>query len=179
MALSRLQNTEKRLLKSNEIAEVYQKIIKDYLKKEYIEKIHTGTNFSQEIKESDGWLLPHFPVLRPEKATTKTRIVFDASAKYEGLSLNDFIHCGPELQNELTDVLLRFRKEPVALMCDISEMYLQIGIAQNDRQYHRMLWRDLDTARQPDIHQFKRVVFGVNSSPFMALYVAQHQFSKQ
>ena len=51
MALSRLQNTEKRLLKSNEIAEIYQKIIKYFEKKEYIEKIHTGTNSSQENKK--------------------------------------------------------------------------------------------------------------------------------
>ncbi|XP_065639456.1 uncharacterized protein LOC136072233 [Hydra vulgaris] len=30
----------------------------------------------------DGWYLPYFPILRPDKSTTKVRIVFDGSAKY-------------------------------------------------------------------------------------------------
>ena len=32
----------------------------------------------------------------------------------------------------LTDVLLRFRRNPVALMCDIAEMYLRIEVAPKD-----------------------------------------------
>ena len=48
----------------------------------------------------------HFPVERPQRETTKARIVFDASAKCEGLSLNDTIHQGPKLQKDLCDVLL-------------------------------------------------------------------------
>jgi hypothetical protein len=38
------------------------------------------------------WYLPHFAVVRPEMEATKTRIVFDASAKYDGISLNGVIH---------------------------------------------------------------------------------------
>ena len=75
------------------------------------------------------WYLPHFPVLRPDKETTKMRIVFDASARYEDHSPNDLNHQGSKLQRELFDVLLRFTRQPVALVCDIAEMYLQNGIA--------------------------------------------------
>ena len=75
------------------------------------------------------WYLPHFPVIRPDQTTTKTRIVFDASAKFEGVSLNDAIYQGPKLQRELTDVLLRFQRNPVALMCDTAEMYWRIEVA--------------------------------------------------
>lgn len=67
------------------------------------------------------------------KSTTKVRIVFDCSAKCEGISLNDVIHAGPKLQRELFDVLIRFRCNPVALVCDIQEMYLQIEIEPEDR----------------------------------------------
>ena len=35
------------------------------------------------------------------------------------------------------------------------------------------MWRDLNQNKSPDIYEFSRVVFGVNSSPFMAQYVAQ------
>ena len=78
------------------------------------------------------------------------RIVFDASARYEGNSLNDLIHQGPKLQRELFDVLQRFRPQPVAVVCDIAEMYLGIGIAHEDKPFHRFLWRGIDQDHQPD-----------------------------
>jgi hypothetical protein len=85
------------------------------------------------------WYLPHFAVSKPEKETTKTRIVFDASAKKDGVSLNDVIYTGPKLQRDLVYVLLRFRRFPIALVCDVAEMYLRIGLAPQDRVYHRFL----------------------------------------
>ena len=82
------------------------------------------------------WYQPHFPLLRPDKDTSKTRIVFEAAAKLADVS-NDKIHQGPKLQRELFDaVLLRFRRLPIAVVCDIEEMYLPIGIAQEDKKYH-------------------------------------------
>ena len=54
----------------------------------------------------------------------KVRIVFDCLAKCDGVSLNDEIHAGPKLQQDLFDVLLRFCCDPVAVACDIKEMYL-------------------------------------------------------
>ena len=122
--------------------------------------------------------MPYFPVVRPDRTTTKTRIVFDASAKFEGVSLNDAIYQGPKLQRELTDVLLRFRRHPVALMCDIAEMYLRIEVAPKDRPYQRFLWRTLNQERAPDEYEFNRVVFGVNSSPFQPQFVAQTHAEK-
>ena len=102
MALQRLQNTEKRLQKSPEIAQAYSDIIERYVVKK-VPKSEQSTS---------KWYLPHFPVIRPEKDTTKTRIVFDASATCEDISLNDVIHQGPKLQRDLFDVLLRFRRFP-------------------------------------------------------------------
>ena len=127
----------------------------------------------QDIK----WFLPHFPVLRPDKATTKTCEVFVASAKYEGISLNYQKYQGLKLQNELFNVLLRFRKYPIGLICDIAEIYLRIGLVKNDRPFHKFLWQDLDTDKPPDRYEFNRVVFGVNSSPFQAQYAVQ-QYAK-
>ena len=54
----------------------------------------------------DTWYFPHFAVVRPDKATTKTCIVFDASAQHHQVSLNDVIHQGPKLQNDLSSVIL-------------------------------------------------------------------------
>ena len=92
--------------------------------------------------------------------------------------MNDVIHQGPKLQRDLFDVLLRFRRFPVALVCDIAEMYLRIDIAHKDKPYHRFLWRGTNQNRHPDIYEFDRVVFGVNSSPFQAQYVLQQHAQK-
>ena len=75
-------------------------------------------------------------------------------------------------------MLLRFRKNPVALICDISEMYLQIEIVPEDRCFFRFLWRDLRTVQLPEVYEFKRVVFGVNWSPFLAQFIAQEHARK-
>ena len=58
--------------------------------------------------------------------------------------------------------------------CDIAEMYPRIGIGMEDKPYHRFLWRGNTQDRSPDVYKFDRVVFGINSSPFLAQFVLQH-----
>ena len=127
MALHRLENTEKRLKRSPDVLATYSQCIEQYIEKGYVRKVPV-----QEQSRSK-WYLPHFPVIRLDKDTTKTRIVFDASAECGGVSLNDVKHQGPKLQRDLFDVLLRFRRFLVALVCDIAEMYLRMGIAAEDK----------------------------------------------
>ena len=64
-------------------------------------------------------------------------------------------------------------KMNIAPACDIQEMYLRVGLTTNGRKYHRFLWMDFDQTRTPDIYEFNRIVFGVNSSPFLAQFVLQ------
>ncbi|XP_064633630.1 uncharacterized protein LOC135491588 [Lineus longissimus] len=168
MAEKRLISTETKLQKNPELGKSYSRVIQQYQEKGYIKKI------KDDERNSHQWYLPHFPVVRPDKSTTKTRIVFDASAKVDGVSLNDNINTGPKIQNELFEVLLRFRRYPVAIVCDIAEMYLQISLEEEDKRYHRFLWRDLeDRTRDPETFEFQRLVFGINSSPFLAQLISQ------
>ena len=167
MACSRLKNTEKRLLRQPILGQEYNQIIVSYLDKGYIHKIKE-TNKEPPIV----WYLTHFPVCRPERMTTKTRIVFDASDKFQGTSLNEELYAAPKLQNSLFDVLLRFRCFPAAVACDVSEMYLQLRIPIEDRSKFRLPWRNLEVDRKPDICEFERVVFGDASAPFRAQYVS-------
>lgn len=120
--------------------------------------------------------LPHFPVVRKDGSTMKVQIVFDASARFRCTALNDVIYQGPKLQNDLLKVLLQFtgRRYLVALMCDIAEMYLRVWLRLKDRSCHRFLWRDTDTEQKPMEYEFNRLVFGINSSPFLAQFVSQH-----
>ena len=166
MALSRLKTQEKSLLKKGpKISEAYDQVIKDYEKKGYITKV-------PKTEESQ-WFLSHFPVIREDKKTTKVRIVFDAAAKYSGKSLNDAILPGAKLQRELVDVPTRFRRAPIALSADISEMFLQVAISSKDRPYHRFLWREFDNTRDPDVYEFSRILFGNTASPFCAQFFLQ------
>ena len=126
-----------------------------------------------EEEPANEWYLPHFPVIKFDRETTKTRIVFDAFAKCNGVSLNDVIYQGPKLQTDLFNVLLRFRRYPVAIACDISEMYLRVRLHPKDKSCHRFLWRDLDLNKSPCVYEFTHLVFGVNASPFLAQYVSQ------
>ena len=166
MAIKRLVSTEKRLDKDPVVKEMYNETIEKYLQKDYIEKV-------DKVKNEEKWLMPHFPVVRLDRESTKVRIVFDASARHEGLSLNDVIEQGPKLQNSLFDVLMRFRKNKIAVACDIQEMYLRIVIVPQDRKFHRFLWRSSKN-EDPNEYEFKRLVFGVSASPFLAQLVSRH-----
>ena len=106
LAEKRLESTEQKLAKNPEIAESYQKIIKEYLEKKYIRRVPLD-----EPSPPSEWLLPHFPVVRPDRSTTKVRIVFDALATYQGRSRNPETLPGPKLQSNISDILVRFRKE--------------------------------------------------------------------
>ena len=68
---------------------------------------------------------------------------------------------------------MRFRRYPVAVVCDIKEMYLQIRIPPQDRSFFRFLWRNLEPQRNPDVYGFERIVFGDASAPFRAQFVSQ------
>ncbi|VDI05253.1 Hypothetical predicted protein [Mytilus galloprovincialis] len=74
---------------------------------------------------SDGeesWYLPIFGVYHPKKPT-QIRAVFDSSAKYDNTSLNDVLITGSYLINSLVGVLLRLRKDLVAITADIQQMF--------------------------------------------------------
>ena len=76
----------------------YSEVIIKYLEKGYIRKVEPS-----EKEPMKKWT---FAILKSDRATTKTRRVFDASAKCNNISLNDMIYQGPKLQREL---LLCFR----------------------------------------------------------------------
>ena len=163
LAEKRLESTERKLEKNPEIAETYQKVIEEYLEKNYIRRVPLD-----ELTPTTEWLLPHFPVVRADRTRTKTRIVFDASAKFQGKSLNSEALPGPKLQADMFSILVRFRKELVALVGDVSQMYHQVVLPLEDRPLHRFLWRNLDQSKEPEVYEFLRYVFGGCYCPFCA-----------
>ena len=133
-------------------------------------------NFCEEVTEErrlqevEGriWYLPIQGVLDETRASTKLRVVYDGSSKFQGTSLNDNIFPGPKLQPDLVELLLRFRLGKYTLTSDISKMFNQIRLADSEKDYFRFLYR---TDPKEDIceYRFTRVVFGINSSPFQSI----------
>lgn len=74
-----------------------------------------------------------------ESKNTKMRIVVDSAAKVNGVSLNHRLEKGTCLFNDLTGILLRFRRFKVAMAGDISKMFLRILLDPKDHKYHRLL----------------------------------------
>lgn len=81
--------------------------------------------------DESSYYLSHFGVVKESSITTKLRVVFDGSCKTtNGTSLNDLQLTGPTIQQELFDILLRFRTYRYVLSADIEKMYRQVLIAE-------------------------------------------------
>ena len=65
---------------------------------------------------------------------------------------NDLIHAEPKLQNDLFGVLIQFRRNVAAVVCGISEMYLQIKLRPDDCKYFGFLWQDMDQLQEPSCY---------------------------
>lgn len=112
------------------------------------------------------WYIPHHGVESPKKPG-KVRVVFDCSASFKGQSLNKCVLQGPDYNNNLSGVLCRFRREPVAVMCDVKKMYHQFRVSPDDRDYLRFIWlKD----GKPQDYRMAVHVFGASSSPSVACF---------
>ena len=168
LAEIRLRSLEKSLSKNEEKARMYDNVIKQYV----------ANNWAIPLNEEDLkadrkpiYYLPHHGVYRPDKKSTPLRVVFDPASPFHGVSLNSFLYKGPGLIGNLLGVLLRFREEHVAFSGDISKMFLQILLPEEDTHVHRFLWRNLDATREPTTYALQRVTFGDKPSPDMASFV--------
>ena len=116
------------------------------------------------------WYLPHFGIYHPRKPK-QIRVVFDSLTEYKGVSLNKMLLPGPDQTNSLLGVLLRFRKDDVALMCDIEQMFHSFYVIPEDRDFLRFLWFK-DNNPSENIVEYRMAVhlFGNASSPAIATF---------
>ena len=84
-------------------------------------------------RKSTVWYLPHHGVRHRRKG--KLRVVYDCSAKFKDISLNDLLLQGPDFTSNLTGVPLRFREGTVSVSADIAEMYYMVKVTKSDADY--------------------------------------------
>ena len=169
MALKRLEYLKSRLQKDETLHQKYQTKIEEHVSKGYATKLKTEEEVTTSART---WYLPHHPVFHPAKPE-KLRVVFDAAAKYEGTSLNDNLFHGPNLANDMIDVLLRFRKENIAVMADIQEMFLQVRVPLDQRDSLRFLWFTSNLDEPPETYHMNVHIFGAKDSPSIANFALQ------
>ncbi|XP_039280373.1 uncharacterized protein LOC120350555 isoform X2 [Nilaparvata lugens] len=161
-AMKRFHSLEKRFLKEPELKPQYVEFMQEY---EDLGHMHP---VPPPAPEEQVYYIPHHAVFKPDSTTTKTRVVFDASAKTStGISLNDVIFKGPVVQSDLFDIVLRFRMRPFAFIADITKMYRQILLDPSDRNLHRIFWRD-DTSKPLQEYQLATVTYGTACASYLS-----------
>lgn len=167
MALQRLKSLERKLARDPGLRQRVKDQINGYLAKNYAHKAS-----EQELEDTNtkhSWYLPLGVVENPKKPG-KTRLIWDAAAKVQGISLNDLLLKGPDLLTSLLAVLMRFRQHNIAVSGDIAEMFHQIRIRDDDKQFQRFLWRD-DPEDEVQVYVMDVATFGATCSPCTAQYI--------
>ena len=157
MALKVLNRRENKLLKNPSLLAQYSAQIKDFVERGVIRKM-TET----ELKQWKGPIryVDHREVLK-EGSTTPVRLVINSSfGSGSELSLNDILMKGPNVLTSLLEVLMRWRLFPVAFIGDISKMYHNVRTGELEANVRRLLWRECEQTRPPDIYCFEKVTFG-------------------
>ncbi|XP_055844833.1 uncharacterized protein LOC129911149 [Episyrphus balteatus] len=166
MAKKRLSCLHKRMKREPHLAETLDNKIKEYVSKGYARKL-SATELSVENQKA--WYLPIFPVYNPNKPG-KVRIVWDAAAKVQGVSLNSMLLKGPDQLTSLTSVIYKFRENPIAICADIMEMFHQVQIRNEDRSFQRFLWSKSDK-QEPDVYVMNVMTFGATCSPCSSQFI--------
>ena len=93
---------------------------------------------TEKPEKGKAWYIPHHGVYHKDRPK-KIRVVFDCSAKFREISLNDCLYQEPDLTNSFIGVLLRFRQERIAIQGDIESMFYQVQVPVQDRNLMRFL----------------------------------------
>ena len=160
--LKRTFQLGKRLSKDDKLLKDYVTFMNDILNS-YAEEVP-----KTELELNDGKVnyLIHMGVYHPRKPN-QIRVVFDGSAKYMGMSLNDYLLTGPDLLNKMLGVLCRMRKCDYALSADLKSMFFQFFVSPEHRNLLRFFWWENDDVVGGKLKEYRLKVhlFGACSSP--------------
>ncbi|XP_041365661.1 uncharacterized protein LOC121380763 [Gigantopelta aegis] len=161
-AKERMMGLKTKMERNSKFHADYKVFMDNILDKGYAERVP-----DDELFKDDGrvWYIPHHGIYHPRKPE-KIRVVFDCSANYKGVSLNSLLLPGPDLINNLIDVVLRFRQESVAMMGDIEAMFYQVKVPKKDSGCLRFYWwPNGDYTQEPVAYRMLVHLFGAVSSP--------------
>ncbi|XP_073995704.1 uncharacterized protein [Rhodnius prolixus] len=158
-AYSRFCALERKFKTDPNFQKLYTEFMQDYLDQSHMQLADGPVSY----------YIPHHGIFKNHGDNPKIRVVFDASAKTpSGTSLNDLLFAGPKLHPLLSDIISLFRQYPFVFSCDIRQMFRQISMHYEDRQFQCILWRS--SPDQPiRTYYLNTVTYGTRSAPYLAL----------
>ncbi|XP_048481675.1 uncharacterized protein LOC125489576 [Plutella xylostella] len=161
-AIAQFRNLEKKFYHNEKIATAYKEFINEYRFLGHMEPASSSSSAPQ-------CYLPHHCILRDESATSALRVVFNASCRTStGFSLNDLMHRGPNLQQDLQSLIIKWRQYQYAYTADIEKMYRQILVHPEERQLQKIIWRDSN--QQPlQEYQLSTLTYGMKPAGYLAM----------
>ncbi|XP_048000449.1 uncharacterized protein LOC125237428 isoform X2 [Leguminivora glycinivorella] len=134
IAARRFYSLEAKLAKNPVFAEKYRNFMREYESLGHMSK-------SNYQFDSEHFIIPHHGIFKRD--SDKLRVVFNgASQSSNGISVNQCLHSGKPLQNDITKILLNFRRHQFVFTADIRMMFRQTWIHPDDRRYQLILWRE-------------------------------------
>ena len=185
--LSKNFNLAKKVLFSN-----FKKLEKDKAKLDLVECnirelesagiIERVSNLEDFLKENPTCsFLAHSQIFKPQKETTKCRMVFmsNLAEKFDKnchLSHNQVIYSGPSINQKLTSALMHLRFQSFLLAFDVVRAFCQIQVPESDAKKLMFLWFKDAKNGNLELQAFKnvRLSFGVRCAPTI-LMVALYQ----
>ena len=161
LAVSRWKQLLVRFRKNSQFLSDYKEFMNDVVDK-CAERVP-----EHRLNVQDGKInyVPHTGIYHSKKPG-QIRVVFDCSARYDGVSLNDYLLQGPDQINSLLGILCRFRQERVAFLTDIKGVFHQFLVPEEYRDLLRFLWwRDGNSNNEVVEYRIKVHLFGAASSP--------------
>lgn len=160
VALRRFENLERKLKSDTKLHQAYVDFMRDYL----------SSGHMSIAPEPGMYFLPHHAVFK-SSPVIKIRVVFDASSQVaSGHSLNSRLYTGPKLQQDIVDILLRFRVHKFVFTADVCQMYRQILIQPPYKPFQHIFWRESPLHELKE-YQLNTVTYGMSCAPYLALRV--------
>ncbi|GFV77760.1 uncharacterized protein TNCV_1575081 [Trichonephila clavipes] len=162
IALKRLGSLWNRLARDENYLNLYREFLRDYERLDHMKEV------TNETEPEITYYATHHGIYRPEKSTTKLRVVFNCSSLTDnGISLNDIQYNGGVIQEDLYAQMLRFRTYTYAFTADIKMMYRTILINTKQRNLQRIVWCESEH-ESPKIYELSTVTYGTVSAPYLA-----------
>ena len=149
---------EKGLIRKLDRAKNYSRIVNEYISLGFASRV--PADYAQ-------FYIPHHAVTTSEKL----RVVFNASAEYQGVSLNKSLCKGPDLLISLLGVFLRFRLNRIPVSSDIEKMFHQVRVLEEDRPNLSFIWREPGSEDPPSTYCMSVHIFDAISSPSTCQFV--------
>ena len=159
-ALKRTKSLRENAIKNSSLKDTLIATFAELIKEGWIEPVEKV--YSDQIT----WYLPFFVTKQG-----KPRVVYDDAATVGGVCLNQAVLAGTNLLNNLVEVLVRFRSGKYACIADLCRCLFQVVVPEAQRDLLRIIWfrnSDLEGG-EPQVFRFSRHVWGINSSPYVAL----------